>query len=133
NQLNIAREQLARLTGEYAEDLENLRQNFPLGRPEPMDPSAWETTALAQNWSIQAAMYDRNANKANLKVAKAGHYPTLDLNASYGKSNLDGMEGSSAPGQRDGTTTQGVIGLTLNVPLYMGGGTQAGVRQKRSL
>jgi outer membrane protein len=133
NQLNIAREQLARLTGEYAEDLENLRQNFPLGRPEPMDPSAWETTALAQNWSIQAAMYDLNANKANLKVAKAGHYPTLDLNASYGKSNLDGMEGSSAPGQRDGTTTQGVIGLTLNVPLYMGGGTQAGVRQKRSL
>ncbi len=133
NQLNIAREQLARLTGEYAEDLENLRQNFPLGRPEPMDPSAWETTALAQNWSIQAAMYDLNANKANLKVAKAGHYPTLDLNASYGKSNLDGMEGSSAPGQRDGTTTQGVIGLTLNVPLYMGGGTQASVRQKRSL
>jgi outer membrane protein len=133
NQLNIAREQLSRLTGEYAEDLENLRQSFPLARPEPMDSSAWEATALAQNWTIQAAMYDLNANKANLKVAKAGHYPTLDLNASYGKSNLDGMEGSSAPGQRDGTSTQGVIGLTLNVPLYMGGGTQAGVRQKRSL
>jgi outer membrane protein len=133
NQLNIAREQLARLTGEYADDLENLRQNFPLGRPEPMDPSAWEATALAQNWSIQSAMYELNASEANLKVAKAGHYPTLDLKASYGKSNLDGIEGSSTPGQRDGTTTQGVIGLTLNVPLYMGGGTQAGVRQQRSL
>ena len=34
--------------------------------------------------------------------------------------------------QRDGTTTQGVIGLTLNVPIYTGGGTQAGVRQQRS-
>jgi len=35
--------------------------------------------------------------------------------------------------QSTGTTTQGVIGLTLNVPLYTGGGIQAGVRQQRSL
>ncbi|AOY88847.1 hypothetical protein BKP64_12075 [Marinobacter salinus] len=132
NQVNIAREQLARLTGEYAEDLENLRQNFPLGRPEPMDPSAWEATALEQNWSIQSALYDLNASEASLKVAKAGHYPTLDLTASYGKSDINGIE-SAVQTQRDGTTTQGVIGLTLNVPIYTGGGTQAGVRQQRSL
>ncbi|HET8800418.1 MAG TPA: TolC family outer membrane protein [Marinobacter sp.] len=134
NQLNIAREQLARLTGEYAEDLENLRQNFPLARPEPMNPTAWETTALEQNWSIQSALYQLNASEANLKEAKAGHYPTLDLVASYGKSKVDGIEDPSAlQTQRDGTTTQGVIGLSLNVPLYSGGGTQAGVRQQRSL
>ncbi|WP_138438158.1 TolC family outer membrane protein [Marinobacter shengliensis] len=128
NQLNVAREQLARLTGEYAEDLENLRENFPLGRPEPMDPSAWENTALEQNWVIQSALYQLNANEANLKVAKSGHLPTLDLFASYGKSELDGV---NSPQQQEGT--QGVIGLELNVPLYMGGGTQAGVRQQRSL
>ncbi|WP_342631822.1 TolC family outer membrane protein [Marinobacter alkaliphilus] len=128
NQLNVAREQLARLTGEYAEDLENLRENFPLGRPEPMDPSAWENTALEQNWVIQSARYQLNANEANLKVAKSGHLPTLDLFASYGKSELDGV---NSPQQQEGT--QGVIGLELNVPLYMGGGTQAGVRQQRSL
>lgn len=127
NQLNIALERLARLTGEYPEDLENLRQNFPLGRPTPMDPAAWEATALDQNWSIQAALYDLNASEANLKVAKSGHLPTLDLTASYGDSEIDG----GSPSQFDGT--QGVIGLTLNVPLYMGGGTQAGVRQQRSL
>lgn len=134
NQTNIAREQLARLTGEYSEDLENLRQNFPLGRPEPMDPASWEMTALEQNWSIQAAMYDLNASEAALKQSKAGHYPTLDLIASYGKSDVDGIERSNVPStQRDGTSTQGVIGLSLNVPLYSGGGTEAGVRQQRSL
>lgn len=127
NQLNVAKEQLARLTGEYPEDLENLRQNFPLGRPEPMDPSAWETTALDQNWSIQSALFDLNASEANLKVAKSGHYPTLDLTASYGENEIDG----GSPNQFEGT--QGVIGLELNVPLYSGGGTQAGVRQQRSL
>ncbi|WP_372987772.1 TolC family outer membrane protein [Marinobacter sp.] len=127
NQLNVAKEQLARLTGEYPEDLENLRRNFPLGRPEPMDPSAWENTALEQNWSIQSALYDLNASEANLKVAKSGHYPTLDLTASYGDNQIDG----GSPNQFEGT--QGVIGLELNVPLYTGGGTQAGVRQQRSL
>ncbi|MDP4549080.1 MAG: TolC family outer membrane protein [Marinobacter sp.] len=127
NQLNVAREQLARLTGEYAADLENLRENFPLGRPNPMDPASWEATALDQNWSIQAAIYQLNASEANLKVAKSGHMPTLDLVASYGETEL---ENAKMP-QQEGT--QGVIGLKLNVPLYMGGGTQAGVRQQRSL
>ncbi|WP_203301716.1 TolC family outer membrane protein [Marinobacter sediminum] len=134
NQLNIAQEQVARLTGEFPEEIENLRQNFPLGRPDPMDPSAWEATALDQNWSVQSALYDLNVSEANLKSAKAGHYPTLDLNASYGKTKTDGLEDPSTfQMQRDGTTTQGVIGVTLNVPLYTGGGTQAGVRQRRSL
>ncbi|WP_418141391.1 TolC family outer membrane protein [Marinobacter sp. MA] len=127
NQLNVAREQLARLTGEYAEELDNLRQNFPLGRPDPMDPSAWEATALEQNWSIQSALYELNASEAGLREAKAGHYPTVDLNASYGDTNIDG----GSPTQFEGT--QATIGLTLNVPLYSGGGTQAGVRQQRSL
>lgn len=131
--LDIAREQLARLTGEYTEDLNNLRRNFPLGRPEPMDPSAWENTALSQNWQIQSALYDLNTSEANLKSAKAGHLPTLDLNASYGNTEIDGLEQPTlTQGQRDGTTTEGRIALTLNVPLYMGGGTQAGVRQQRS-
>jgi len=131
--LDIAREQLARLTGEYTEDLNNLRRNFPLGRPEPMDPSAWENTALGQNWRIQSALYDLNTSEANLKSAKAGHLPTLDLNASYGNTEIDGLEQPTlTQGQRDGTTTEGRIALTLNVPLYMGGGTQAGVRQQRS-
>jgi len=132
--LAIAREQLARLTGEYKEGLNNVRRNFPLARPEPMDPAAWGNLALDQNWQIQSAIYDLNSSEANLKTAKSGHLPTLDLNASYGKSDIDGIERpSSTTTQRDGTTTEGQIGITLNVPLYLGGGTQAGVRQQRSL
>jgi outer membrane protein len=134
NSLNIAREQLARLTGEYTEQIENLRQNFPLNPPEPMNPDLWETTALEQNWSIQAAIFDLKANEETLKAAKAGHYPTVDFQASYGTSKIGGLD-SSGPRteQRNGTTTQGVIGFQLNVPLYSGGGIQAGVRQQRSL
>jgi outer membrane protein len=134
NSLNITREQLARLTGEYTEQLDNLRQNFPLNPPEPMNPELWETTALEQNWSIQAAIFDLKASEETLKAAKAGHYPTVDFQASYGKSKIGGLDSSgTVVQQRNGTTTQGVIGFQLNVPLYSGGGIQAGVRQQRSL
>ena len=133
--LAISREQLARLTGEYDEKLNNLRRNFPLGRPEPMDPAAWANLALEQSWQIQTAIYDLNSTEANLKTAKSGHLPTLDLNASYGTTDIDGLDQGalSAGNQRDGETTEAQIGITLNVPLYLGGGTQAGVRQQRSL
>ncbi|HEV8079002.1 MAG TPA: TolC family outer membrane protein, partial [Marinobacter sp.] len=134
NSLNIAQEQLARLTGEHTGQLENLRQNFPLNPPEPKNPDLWESTALEQNWTIQAAMFDLKASEETLKAAKAGNYPTVDFQASYGKSKIGGIDSSSSVvQQRDGTTTQGVIGFQLNAPLYSGGGIQAGVRQQRSL
>jgi outer membrane protein len=135
SELDIARERLARLTGEYAEDLENLERDFPLMRPMPSNPNEWESTALDQNWQIQRAIKELQASKANLDEAKAGHYPTVDLNASWGQQKLDNIEDpatASLGGQRDGTTTEAVIGLSLNVPLYAGGGIQAGVRQQRS-
>ena len=134
--LDIARERLARLTGEYPQEVENLEQDFPLMRPEPADPQAWESTALEQNWQIEAAIHQLQASKATLKEAKAGHYPTVEFNASIGRQRLDNVEVSTPTalggGQRDGTTTEGVIGVSVNVPLYAGGGIQAGVRQQRA-
>ncbi|MCL7944035.1 TolC family outer membrane protein [Marinobacter sp. ATCH36] len=140
--LAIAREELARLTGEYTEQLDNLRQEFPLARPTPMNPTDWEQIALGQNWEIQTALLELDASKSTLESRKAGHYPALDLNASYGVTDISGLgpggTGSTAGSggatrSGNGATTEGVISLTLNVPLYLGGGIQAGVRQQRSL
>ena len=136
SQLDIARERLARLTGEYTKDLDNLTQAFPLMRPDPMDPSAWEQTAVAQNWQIQTAIYELNTNEASLKTAKSGHLPTLDLSARWSDSDISDVDGPAQTQQLSGPGADGSqrqIALTLNVPLYMGGGTQAGVRQQRSL
>jgi|TARA_Y100001001_G_scaffold36007_1_gene29930 outer membrane protein len=127
NDLNVARERLARLTGEYPVLMENLRQNFPLGHPEPMDPTSWETTAVKQNWSIQAALSQFNASEAALKAAKSRHLPTLELSASYQETSLE----NALFTQQEGS--QAIASLSLTVPLYTGGGTQAGVREQRSL
>ena len=127
NDLNVAREQLARLTGEYPDAMENLRQNFPLGRPEPMDPTSWETTAVEQNWSIQAAQRQFSASEASLKAAKSDHLPTLELSASYQETSLE----NALFTQQEGN--QSIVSLSLTIPFYTGGGTQAGVREQRSL
>jgi outer membrane protein len=135
NDLDIARERLARLTGEYAEDLNNLRQDFPLTRPQPENPDAWEQTAIDQNWQIQSSVFQVDASKLTLKSAKADHYPTVDLSASYTEADVSGLDsrGLSAAERPGGVTTDGVIQLSVRVPLYAGGGIQAGVRQQRSL
>lgn len=81
-------------------------------------------------------MFERDAREPILESAKAAHYPTLDLNASYGKSEIEGLGPGSAglaSSSGNGTRTEGVISLSLNAPLYRGGGTQASVRRLRSL
>ncbi|MBS3804807.1 MAG: TolC family outer membrane protein [Oleiphilaceae bacterium] len=135
NDLDIARERLGRLTGEYAEDLNNLRQDFPLTRPQPENPDAWAQTALDQNWQIQSSIFQVDSSKLTLKSAKADHYPTVDLSASYIESDVSGLEtgGFATIGSADGITTDAVIQLSVRMPLYAGGGIQAGVRQQRSL
>jgi outer membrane protein len=62
--------------------------------------------------------------------SKSGHYPTLDLTGSYGYNNSPSST-STLPGSI--TTKQAQIGLSLNIPIFSGGGTQARVRQSLSL
>ncbi len=138
SELDIARESLARLTGQYYEELEKLRTDFPVGAPEPNDPEEWKETALMQNWSIQASRLGLDAQQEELRATRAGHYPTLDLSASVSRQHLDNQrDGSLPPGEdvdfaTDDRLTDATIGLSLNVPLYSGGGTSAGVRRVTS-
>lgn len=135
NDLDIAWEQLIRLTGAFNEGIDNLRQQFPLARPAPMEPADWETIALNQNWSVQAALQELNAAEETLSSAKSGHYPTVDLTSRLSQSRTNTIGNQPSEGFQlspDATTTDRQIGIRLNIPLYSGGGTQAGVRQERA-
>lgn len=138
--LDISREELARFTGHYHEQLHRLRTDFPVSPPEPADPRAWMETALMQNWTIQAARFALDASETELQASRAGHYPTLDLSASVardyqGATTRDVQDPAGAPPQGfTGSTsrTEGSIGLSLNVPLYAGGGTRSSVRRAQA-
>lgn len=144
SQLDIEQESLARLTGQFPKTLERLETDFPISSPDPDTPEAWAETALAQNWELQAQQLTVSAKQEQVSAARSEHLPTLDLFArvqrQHQDSNFD-LPGAGGSGgaptmptnpMEDYPRTDTTVGLSLNVPLYSGGGTQAGVRRVRA-
>lgn len=124
NQLDDKREALREISGESAGGLARLGANMPLASPEPADINKWTASALAQNLSIQAAKAAIESARASAAQNRAGHYPTLDIIGSHGRTDADGS--ISGPGIRTDNT---VVGLQLTVPLYQGGLVDARTRE----
>jgi len=60
-------------------------------------------------------------------LRRSGHYPTLDLNATYGSSDISG----GSFGGRDVNDT--AVGVDLVIPIYQGGGVSSSVREAAQL
>lgn len=119
NQINIARESLAVLTGEYIESIKPLSPDLPLVTPKPDDIQAWVDQSLAQNLSFLAAQMATKASNYGVKVARSGHYPYLDLVASYDETDYDYRESASALNS-DRKSDGGNIGIQFTLPIYSG-------------
>jgi outer membrane protein len=125
--LESTREQLREIIGEQRENLDLVRDSdFKLVAPEPQDQQSWVDTALQQNPSLAAARAGSEAARQQIEIARAGHLPTLDANASY--SYLDSNFGGIRALERN----DGAVGLQLNVPLYQGGFVNSKTREARS-
>jgi len=122
NDVDSAWEALIQIIGPRPiEELARLKSDLPLNPPEPADLERWSETALKQNLSVLSAYHNAELARKGIEVQRSGHYPTLDLVASYG---VDDTTGDSA--SRFDT---GLVGVQLNVPLYQGGGVSSRVRQ----
>ncbi|TPG04285.1 type I secretion protein TolC [Rhodanobacter glycinis] len=126
NQLNDAREALTQITGKPTADLKKLRDDLPMQPPAPADQDSWVKQAMQTNPSLLAQKNNVETAQHNISVARAAHLPTLTAGVSYGKG--AGWSDTNPTGRyRDPAST--TIGLTLNVPIFSGGGTQSRVRQ----
>jgi outer membrane protein len=83
--------------------------------------------ASTQNPALKAQELKVSAAEASVQAARGGHYPTLSLGGSWGKSATWGDSTGSGSLSPDARTNS--IGLTLSVPIFAGGATQSGVRQ----
>jgi outer membrane protein len=128
NQLDVAREQLAVVTGQYYEALAALSVAMPLATPEPADMDQWVASAVDTNLTLTAQRFATEFAAEEIKRQRAGHYPTVGLQASYAD-----IDNSGAPGDQfqflDRRDTQ--IALQLRVPLYTGGRTTSLTRESR--
>lgn len=78
----------------------------------------WLAGVETGNPNILATLQAYEAAGAEVRKQHAGHYPTLDMVASYGK-NSQAVGGF--PGQAGYDITTGSVGLQLNVPIFSGG------------
>jgi outer membrane protein len=121
NQYAIRKEELREITHQAPGELARLGDNSPLLNPDPADIEQWVKTALERNLLLLSSQKAMDAAQLGIGVARAGHYPTLDLQANY--TNYDANGGFTT--QTDGTT----VSLVVNMPLYAGGGVSAASRQ----
>jgi outer membrane protein len=76
------------------------------------------------NHNILAAVQAHEAASHEVRKQQAGHQPTLDLIASYGKNS---QPVGGFPGQAGYDIMLGTVGLQLNMPIYSGGTQSAKV------
>ena len=128
NALNVSRQNLVQLIGNIPEQLPEFRAKLPLKAPEPADVNSWARAAQTDNFAVQARQIENRLAQEAVSRSQAGHLPTLDMVASYGK-NHSGF-GSNGT-ETDYTNRQ--IGLQLNVPIFTGGAISSATREAIAL
>lgn len=123
NLLSSRFEALREITGEYHDTLALLSEDLPLNSPQPEDIGLWQQRALQQNLPLLSARLQAEATQDEIAINRAGHYPTLDLSASYDYNDSEG----GAFGGREIEDTQVLARLTI--PLYQGGAVNSQTRE----
>lgn len=113
---------VAEITGSTPSHLKTLRDDLPLLPPAPADAQAWADAALRANPALAAAGKGVDAADRRVDAARAGHLPTLSAGLNVGRPT------GTPYGDASGRLTNTAL-LTLNVPLFAGGATQARVNQ----
>lgn len=125
DQVALARHGLRRVTGLDAQfsELRTIDKSFVPPPLLPSDSAGWLELALRQSPIIQARQQAIEAARHAVQARKAGHYPRLDLVASTSRSQNESI---SSINQTSRLTS---VGFQLSLPLYSGGGVDAGMRQ----
>ena len=120
NLLANTKENLREVTGRYYEYLATLSEKSPLVAPNPQDVDAWLNVAKERSLSLIAAEKAMQIAQEEISRNRAGHYPTLDLVASYSSRDVDAGDAPLTPitGRTIDLTR---VGVQLNLPLYEGG------------
>ncbi len=121
NLLNNAWEALRRIVGPVSVPLARLGDKLPLTPPQPNDIDQWAQTALQNNYAIIAAREQAQSAEKSIDIERAGHLPTLDLQAGYDVFRSEAEFGTD----RD----TAFVSLNVNIPIYQGGLITSRTRQ----
>lgn len=129
NDLAVKRQALRSVIGKEPEGLRNLRNGVQLAGPQPADINKWVELAEAGSASVQIYQALSEIAQREVEKQRAGHYPTLDLVATHGKSG-SGFSSTTGSGTDSKSNT---IGVQLSIPLFAGGATVSKDREAVAL
>ncbi len=121
-------QELRESTGELPQNLNRLKNDIVLERPEPEDLQAWVDIAMESNPDILIARYAVEIARHEQERQKAGHLPTLDVVARQNYRDTGGtlFGGGSEVKNRD-------ILLRFSLPIYEGGMVSSRSRETAEL
>ena len=129
NDLNVKRQVLRTVIGKEPEGLKNLKPGVQLAGPQPDDIGKWVEMAESASASVQIyqALYEIATRE--IEKQRAGHYPTLDLVATRGRSSATNSTTLGVGSDSNSNT----IGLQLSIPIFAGGATASKDREAVAL
>jgi outer membrane protein len=128
--LAATQEVLREITNEAYTTLSKPAEQMPLDAPNPADEQEWVDRALENNLSVIAARLETEVAARDVKVARSGHYPSVDLFASRNEFDTDATQTNNGITQpADATQTEDTIGVQVTIPIFSGGVTQSRVRE----
>lgn len=125
--LEVKRHALRQIIGNEPDTLATLRPAARLETPRPEDIQQWAQAAEESALTVQVQRSTLEIAIREREKAHAGHYPTLDLVASYGKSHSGNFTGASS------SVTSGTLGVQLAIPIYQGGAISSREREAAAL
>ena len=132
--LASARQFLREITGEYVDSLSAPKEDFPLRSPNPVGEQNWLDLAMSQNLVLVSSRFDEEIARDEVSFRRTGHYPTVDLVASYADGDTDitnlSIDNVVSPNPNFPTgNTRDAIGIQFTVPIFEGGRVSSRVRE----
>ncbi|MEC4728585.1 outer membrane channel protein TolC [Shewanella sp. D64] len=116
NQLINSYEALREITGIDYQKIDILNTNrFSAVLPTPASSSDWVKIAETNSVDLMTTRIGKNIANESISLYKAGHMPSLSLNAGY-TTNIEQRKNSNSQNEFDDAN----IGLTLSVPIFQG-------------
>ena len=125
NDLEVKRYALRVIVGKDSGELNQLKPQAELKPPQPASMEQWVDAAQKDSFAVQAQQAASEVAAKEIERARAGHYPTVDAVANYGRNNA----ALSFLGNDSLQTDARNVGLQLNIPLFQGGYVNSKTRE----
>ncbi len=127
NDLEVRKRTLQAITGKTYPALKSFAEKVPLVAPEPNTMDYWVEKAETSSLNVVAQQQGLEVARKEIDRNRAGHYPTVDLVATYSDRPILTQIGV---GDNVQSTT---IGLQLAIPIFQGLGQEARVKEAVAL